>query len=89
MNPLVAAQNFEYKMSNILGKQIYFVASPRYVKLTHVQTNLSRVVLAMSLCCLVPSLLTATGLSWADLWSSISTVTTRSPTVSGLRVSMG
>jgi cellulose synthase/poly-beta-1,6-N-acetylglucosamine synthase-like glycosyltransferase len=50
LNPLVAAQNFEYKMSNILGKLT--PAPDRTVFFTlHPQINHLKVALATSLCC--------------------------------------
>ena len=50
LNPLVAAQNFEYKMSNILGKLLMF--GSLHTQLITFQINLWKVVLVMCLCCL-------------------------------------
>jgi cellulose synthase/poly-beta-1,6-N-acetylglucosamine synthase-like glycosyltransferase len=62
LNPLVAAQNFEYKMSNILGMS--FVQILRAGYLITYQTSHLKVVSAMYQCFLVPSLRTVSGRSW-------------------------
>ena len=53
LNPLIAAQNFEYKMSNILGQLKFNYAN---ISLIPSQTNHSKVALDMYLCYLAHSL---------------------------------
>jgi cellulose synthase/poly-beta-1,6-N-acetylglucosamine synthase-like glycosyltransferase len=75
LNPLVAAQNFEYKMSNILGafhQHLSGVYSSHHL----VQINPWKVLLATCLCCPVLSQLTVTVLFSDVPWNSISMVTT-------------
>lgn len=61
LNPLVAAQNFEYKMSNILG--VCNCSFSESALNTHNQTNLLKACSAMSPCCLVHSVHIDTGSS--------------------------
>lgn len=86
LNPLVAAQNFEYKMSNILGKFTSILGCVSVLML-HRQTSPSKVVSATSPCCPVLSPLTAIVQSSDGRWNNISTVTTLSQTDWALRVS--
>ena len=87
LNPLVAAQNFEYKMSNILGKcsllYSWTIALNFCYKINH-----SRVVSVMYRCCLVLSQPTVTALFLAVPWSNTSTEITRWPTDLDRRVFM-
>jgi len=85
LNPLVAAQNFEYKMSNILGMPCAAIHPKAY---NLFQTNPWRVALATSLCFLVLSLPIVSVPFLDALWSSISMAIIRWPTVSDQRVSM-
>ena len=79
LNPLVAAQNFEYKMSNILGE---LTPTPDCILFFTLccQTNHSKVVSATSPCCPVLSPLTGFVRSSGDRWNNTSTVTTLLPT---------
>ena len=86
LNPLVAAQNFEYKMSNILGESALLLVVPIFLRSTH-QINRLKVVLVTSLCCLVPSPLTVTVRYLGGRWNSTFTVTTLLPTDSVPKVS--
>jgi len=86
LNPLVAAQNFEYKMSNILGELIPILDCDLIFTLCRQISHL-RAVSATSLCYPVLSLLTVTVRSLGGLWNNTSTVTTPSQTGWALRVS--
>ena len=88
LNPLVAAQNFEYKMSNILGEPTPTSDRIPFFTLCH-QTSHSKVVSATSPCCPVLSPLTVIVRSLDDRWSSTSTVITLSPTDWAPKVSTG
>lgn len=87
LNPLVAAQNFEYKMSNILGQNGFLYYSNKPPMLS--QTNPWRVVLVTFLCCLEHFQLIASALSLDGLWINISTVIIPLQIVLGRKVSMG
>ena len=86
LNPLVAAQNFEYKMSNILGKPTPIPGSIPFLTLCR-QTSHLKVVSATSPCCPVLSPLTDSARSKGGRWNNTSTVTTLSQTDWALRVS--
>ena len=79
LNPLVAAQNFEYKMSNILGKLIRSCDRAMFFTF-YQQISHSKAVSVTFPCCLVLSLLIVTVRSLDDPWSNTSMVTTLSPT---------
>ena len=87
LNPLVAAQNFEYKMSNILGKSIFIFDRAMFFTLCPQISHL-KVALATFPCCRVLSPPTAIVRSLDDRWNNTSTVTTPSLTDWALRVFM-
>jgi len=79
LNPLVAAQNFEYKMSNILGE---LTPTSNYIPFFTLRRQTSRLkaASAMSLCCRALSPLTVIVRSSGDHWNNTSMVTTLLPT---------
>jgi chitin synthase len=88
LNPLIAAQNFEYKMSNILGQKGFLHTSTNR-SLMLPQTSHWRVVSVTFLCCLEHFQLIASVLSSGGRWINTSTVIIRWQIVLARKVYMG
>src|SRR5690606_36627462 len=84
LNPLVAAQNFEYKISNILDKPLE--SSFGYVSVLVCCLFSEKYRMWLTIGSPVPSLHTASGLSWVDPSNSTSMVITHCLRVSERRV---
>lgn len=78
LNPLVASQNFEYKISNILDKPLESAFGYVSVLVSTISFSCFFLLLYLTPYSLVLSLPIGLEPSWGVLWNNISTVTTRS-----------